>query len=223
MQAYTLQTNTRSRSIRLKVNDSGEVVVTAHPRTPEHAIKKFVAAQQSWIQRQQAKQQRRTPFETQHAILLFGRTYQKKRAYLEKVPIGIHIQGSTLLCNTMEPPTSQAWSGVEKKQLQRFLKHTASAYITPKTKELAENMNASYTRIVFKDLSSRWGSCSSKGNLNFNWRLVHLPPPIIDYVIVHELAHLTHMNHSPSFWRLVREYCPGYKSRVRDLKGYRFG
>lgn len=63
-------------------------------------------------------------------------------------------------------------------------------------------------RITVRDQVSRWGSCSSNGNLSFSWRLVMAPPPVLDYVAAHEVAHLAEMNHGPRFWALVRQTCP---------------
>jgi len=79
-------------------------------------------------------------------------------------------------------------------------------------------MNTTYQNVTLKEQKTRWGSCSSKGNLNFNWRLVHFEPPIIDYVIVHELAHRTHMNHSADFWSLVATFDPEYRIKKGWLK-----
>ncbi|MHB1392929.1 MAG: M48 family metallopeptidase [Clostridia bacterium] len=75
-----------------------------------------------------------------------------------------------------------------------------------------------YHRFCIKAQKTRWGSCSSKGNLNFNWRLVMAPEWVLDYVVVHELAHLKHMNHSKEFWDTVAIYIPEYKKAVAWLK-----
>lgn len=67
-----------------------------------------------------------------------------------------------------------------------------------------------YTSITVRDQKSRWGSCSSRGTLSFNYRLIFAPPPVLDYVVVHELCHLTHMNHSKDFWDMVASVMPEY-------------
>ena len=79
-------------------------------------------------------------------------------------------------------------------------------------------MDINFNSITLREQKTRWGSCSSKGNLNFNWRLVHYRPEIIDYVIIHELAHRTHMNHSAKFWQLVEKYDPEYRKHRGFLK-----
>ena len=75
-----------------------------------------------------------------------------------------------------------------------------------------------FTSITIRDQKTRWGSCSGRGTLSFNWRLILAPPEILDYVVVHELCHLTHMNHSREFWDLVGSVIPDYKVRRKWLK-----
>lgn len=78
--------------------------------------------------------------------------------------------------------------------------------------------NFKYNRIVIRNQKTRWGSCSRKGNLNFNYKIVLLPPKAADYIIVHELCHLGEFNHSRNFWNLVTQTVPDYKDIRRSLK-----
>lgn len=82
----------------------------------------------------------------------------------------------------------------------------------------ARLMGISYGRITIREQKTRWGSCSSKGNLNFNWKLMLMPPEILDYVVVHELAHRREMNHSGDFWRIVEQVLPDYRERRKRLR-----
>ena len=75
-----------------------------------------------------------------------------------------------------------------------------------------------YGRITIREQKTRWGSCSSKGNLNFNWKLIRMPEEILDYVVVHELAHRKEMNHSRQFYQTVASVLPDYRQRERWLK-----
>jgi hypothetical protein len=76
----------------------------------------------------------------------------------------------------------------------------------------------SFNEIRIKDTKSRWGSCSSKNNLNFNWRLILAPERVLNYVVIHETAHLLHLDHSDKFWNTVSSRCPEYKSYKQWLK-----
>mgnify|MGYP004641247339 FL=1 len=82
----------------------------------------------------------------------------------------------------------------------------------------ADIMGVSYNRITIRDQKTRWGSCSSKGNLNFNFRLYYMPQHLMDYVIVHELSHRRHMDHSKEFWNEVGRFYPEYKKCVEELR-----
>ena len=84
-----------------------------------------------------------------------------------------------------------------------------------------EIMNVTVGRITIRNQKTRWGSCSSKGNVNFNYKLYYMPQELMDYVIIHELSHRRYMNHSSEFWNEVEKYCPDYMKCREQLKRYR--
>lgn len=100
----------------------------------------------------------------------------------------------------------------------RFLADRALTVIPPQVREFAARMGVSYGRITIRNQTGRWGSCSSVGNLNFNCLLMLAPTQVLDYVIVHELAHRKEMNHSPAFWAQVEAVLPDYRQREKWLK-----
>lgn len=77
--------------------------------------------------------------------------------------------------------------------------------------------NYPFGRVSIRDQKSRWGSCSSKGNLNFNYKIIFLPIELVDYIVIHELCHLKEFNHSKRFWTLVEKQCPDYKKKIKEL------
>jgi len=102
--------------------------------------------------------------------------------------------------------------------LGSWLRNKAEQVIDERLVYYRDIVGVSYHRFCIKAQKTRWGSCSSKGNLNFNWRLVMAPLWVLDYVVVHELSHLKHMNHSKEFWDTVAMHIPEYKKAVAWLK-----
>lgn len=103
-----------------------------------------------------------------------------------------------------------------------YVKNRAQAHTLVKNR--IAHLNAHYGfkigRITIRNTSSRWGSCSKRGNLNFNYKIVHLRPELQDYIIVHELAHLKYFDHSKAFWSTVAEVIPNYKDVRRELRSF---
>jgi len=97
----------------------------------------------------------------------------------------------------------------------------AKDVISKRVDELASMYGFEFEKIRIKKLKTRWGSCSSKKNLNFNYKILFLPEDIRDYIIVHELCHLRQMNHSKKFWQEVENIIPDYKIKIETLKKYR--
>ena len=103
-------------------------------------------------------------------------------------------------------------------QERRRYMETARDIFTRKAAYYASIMGVTYGRISIREQKTRWGSCSSKGNLNFNWRLIFAPDEVLDYIVVHELAHRKEMNHSPAFYRIVESVLPEYKKEQKWLR-----
>lgn len=101
---------------------------------------------------------------------------------------------------------------------RRRYREIARDIFTQKVAYYAQIMNVTYGRISIREQKTRWGSCSSEGNLNFNWRLIFAPEEVLDYIVVHELAHRKEMNHSPAFYNVVREVLPEYKKQQKWLR-----
>src|SRR5258708_2539435 len=205
MLTYQLQRHRRAHSIKIKISPNADVIVVAPSDCPTRFIDNFVQKHVQWIEENVAKvrQHQKLIHKNVNEIQVFGKTYQKKITFSAATPIGIQISGEEMIVN----PVSNSESSVQK-AIDQFLKNTASKYIIPRTHQLALTMDIKFHTISLKNQKTRWGSCSSEGNLNFNWKLVHTPPEIIDYVIVHELAHRKQMNHSSKFWELVAQFDP---------------
>ena len=106
----------------------------------------------------------------------------------------------------------------EDPALERIYRQRAKERLRGRAAYFAPIMGVSYGSLRLSSAKTRWGSCSGKGNLNFHWKLILMPPEVLDYVVVHELAHLKEMNHSPRFWAVVEAVLPDYKERRQWLK-----
>ena len=113
---------------------------------------------------------------------------------------------------------SQSW-----RLIKLALQKEAEAELPPLVANRAERSGLQPAAVRIRYMRSQWGSCSAKGNLSLNSTLVCLPAELVDYVIIHELCHLRHLDHSPRFWSLVGEHCPDWRSLKKDLKGRRIG
>jgi len=104
--------------------------------------------------------------------------------------------------------------------MQQWYREQTSKIIAERLPVLASRLELKYNKVSIKSQSSRWGSCSKKGNLNFNLLLAAAPLEVIDYVMIHELTHLAVLDHSPRFWRLVEQVDPEYKKHKEWLASY---
>jgi len=98
-----------------------------------------------------------------------------------------------------------------------WLRNNAKETLTQKTTEWAQKMGVEFNQIFIKDQRTLWASCSGKKNLNFSYRIVKMPQAVQDYLMIHELSHLTYMNHGAKYWALVAQFCPDYKLHRRWL------
>jgi len=105
-----------------------------------------------------------------------------------------------------------------KEALVKWYRQRFADIVKERLDEYSVQLKAAPCKVVIKDQKTRWGSCSKKGNINLNWRLIMTPIEIIDYVVVHELCHLKIMNHSKDFWNIVESILPDYYERRKWLK-----
>jgi|SRR5690554_334412 len=201
------------KSLAIHVRNAA-VEVRAPQALPILAITQFLNKKSHWVQdqllQQQHKLDEKPQIKHQGQLLFLGKTLQL--AIIPGKP-AIYPQDSRLSIACEDESQAQAI-------LEQWLQCEAEAYIGQRTLELAQIMGESerISDIRFRKTRSKWGHCTSKGVLQFNWLIIMASAEIIDYLIIHELSHLQYMNHSDRFWQRVAEFCPDYTARRQWLR-----
>ncbi|GIM45096.1 hypothetical protein DNHGIG_06450 [Collibacillus ludicampi] len=221
---YLVKESKRAKYVRIEIRPDGSLVVTRPAHVSLSTIEDILSKKKKWIlfQREQLKQE-----STQH----WQHTYQNGEPFLymgEEVLLQvshdeiarplIRLHGKRLEALVPFSVSNEEMPVVLREAIENWYRMEAKRVITERVYELAVREGLTFNRIFIKGQKTRWGSCSTLGNLNFNWRLMMCPPEVIDYIIIHELCHLNEMNHSQRFWNLVALRCPNYKECELWLK-----
>lgn len=193
-------------SLRLSAKEAS-LVLTIPPRATASQIALFLKECTGWVENQLKKLDKTISIKPGEKVSLNGSTFQCITDPLRRKPVLCH-ETQTLY---LPPQYSQ-------KHLHDFFKKIAIEMLTPFVKNAVSILGQRVEKISFRDMRSRWGSCSAKKTISLNWRLILAPQEVAEYVCIHEAVHLLHMNHSRSFWKTVAELCPTYRSHKNWLK-----
>ena len=206
--------HSRRKTVALIIQRDGTLTVRAPLRMPAIHIQEFVQNHAEWIREKQAQAQASPPPPKKHYVdgetfLFLGKAYPltivaRQRSALTFSGDKFHLANSNL------PKARQVFIRWYKAQALRIISERVAFH--------AEKNKFTCRKIRISSARTRWGSCSTNGTLSFTWRLVLALPEVIDYVVVHELAHTQIRNHSPNFWHRVAEIMPKYKRYVSWLK-----
>lgn len=195
--------NSRARRYVLRVTDQGDAIVTL-PRWGSVAqARAFAEEHLAWIAAERLRRMAASAAQTWQPgteIWLRG----------ERVPVA--RDGAWVRAGDVAAKAGEGRGAADA--LRRALRETARRELPPRllTLAAAARLEARVTRVTVRDQRSRWGSCSTRGSIALNWRLLLMPPAVRDYVLWHELMHLRRTDHSPAFWKLVEEVCPDYRN-----------
>ena len=201
----------KSVSIQLKPN---LVRVLAPKHLSEANLQALIAKRRPWIQKQIAAIQKAPPFLPKQYINgecfnYLGNTYPLKVVASDANSVKL-VQGHLKVSETPGANT--------KRLLEDWFRQEASVQLRSKTERYCEVIKVEPKSMRVKAYKARWGSCSSNGEVSYNWRIVMAPHEVIDYVVVHELCHLKHPNHSPAYWKSVKREISDYEVCRRWLK-----
>ena len=204
---YTLRFSNKAKYLRLQINHSNELEVILPKRYRHEKAEDFILQKKNWILKH-LKEKQKAGFH------FFSNEIKVQINYdlFVKKPQIIY-SNQKLIANI-----PAGYSFTQDEIYNFWLKHKAKIYIPQRVRELSKLTGFNYNRITIRSQKTRWGSCSARGSLSFNYRLIKFREKVVDYVIVHELCHLKELNHSKRFWKLVEKFCPDYKDLKRELK-----
>lgn len=188
-----IRKNRLSRYLRLSVNQRGQIVLSVPIFCPQRRALSFLEENRAWIQERQNDLRPTLKFQNGQTVSVLGQ--QVMITHQPTGHSGVYIENNRLLVS--------GEADFIHRRVTDFIKRETLRYIHEKARESADRLGVSFHKIHLKDTTSRWGSCSGQGNLNFCWRLGMAPLFVLDYIIAHEVAHLKEMNHSDRFWRVV--------------------
>lgn len=205
------------KTLSLAVMKDGNIVVKAPLRVKDEIIMHFVEDKQNWIREKLfIVNQTKAKYEDvvkYKKFLLYGNKYSLVLADVKRIETNDNFE------IVMPKKTEQ---DKVLKTLKAWYKKIAKQILTDRLAFLESRIKLKSTSLKIGDSRGRWGSCNSHGAICFNWRVIMLPPAIIDYVIVHELCHLVEMNHSKNFWKLVENFLPHAAEQKAAIKEYGF-
>lgn len=203
----------RATRITLRIEPGGKgLKVTIPPGLPYSEVEAFLDRQQGWLMTKLARFSDDNVLQDGARIKIRGVDHVIQRTG--------RLRGLTETRDMDGIPTIFVGGAEEHlgRRLANYLKKIAKAELDQRANEHARVLGRPIRSISYKDTKSRWGSCSSDGQLSFSWRIVMAPPHVIDYLAAHEVAHLAEMNHGPRFWRLCGELCPDTERAKKWLK-----
>lgn len=207
----------RRKTLALKVQQ-GRVTVHLPQKMPLRIARQFVCEKTAWLRRQLARHAALPArgFDIGDAQMLLGHWYPSQLGDPKARRNAVSFSNDRFILDTRRQQVAD--SAIFRRLLSEFYRQTAKDYLTQRVNALASRVNLLPKTIRVRYYKSRWGSCHGNGEIRLNWQLIQASAEVIDYVIIHELCHLQHMDHSAAFWSLVEQHCPDYRTHRRWLR-----
>ena len=221
---YTFRRSLRAKRVRLEVRPQTGLTVVVPHSYKLGKLHKLLKSKERWISNNLVKYSHfkslsdKKDLQSGDAAPYLGKDLKLVKRENHSSAGGVMLEDNKLVVNQ-----GLFKNGILELALEQWYRTEAAKLISQRADKLSSKMGISYKRITIRGQKTRWGSCSRKKNLSFNWKLMMAPEPVIDYVIIHELAHLKEMNHSKKFWELVANYCPKWREHKKWLKQHEAG
>lgn len=197
------------RSLRLRMKEKNRIEMSVPWLTPMIFIKKFLNDNSEWILKQNEKLKHKKTLSSIKKIEILGESYEVETK--KSLRDSLVIMDKKIFVNYYEKKKI-------KEIIDKKMRTIALKLIKENVKRLADKYDLDYVKVSVKNQSSRFGSCSHSGSLNFNWQIILFPVQIFEHIILHELTHLTVKNHSKAFWELLGKYDSNWQENNRWLK-----
>ena len=216
-EGWLVRESERARRLTVRVFHSGRVEVVVPSRTSPRTVERFLERHRGWIERKREEAKKRaippTPFPPPRIEL--AACNESWRLHLAGGAHRVRLQqaGEGLLILSGDPSDGH---GV-RLALRRWLTERATDVLAPALAASAREFGFEFERVVVRRQRTRWGSCSTRGTISLNCCLMFQRPQVVRYLLIHELVHTLHMNHSQRFWQRVERHCPDYSALDREL------
>ncbi|QOC23124.1 M48 family metallopeptidase [Wenzhouxiangella sp. AB-CW3] len=224
---HQIRTHPRAKHVRLRVDPHHGVIVTVPPGFDHARVPGLLAERSDWLEKvQQRLELQRAELDTavcgkrpeRVELSAFGETWAVHYRNTGGSRARLIRHDGRLEILLPEVPDHNLLDALASAALRRWLMARARDLLVPETRRLAEQHGFRIGRITIRNQRSRWGSCSAQGNISLNARLLLCSPPACRYVLLHELAHTEHLDHSPAFWQRVAELVPDHRDCSAELR-----
>lgn len=212
---FHVRRSARRTTLGLTVDRAGELVIHSPSDVDPEALKRWARSKQLWVHRKMAMKAelaaraREPEFVTGESFCYLGRSY--RLTIVRTQDERLRFDGSRF---TLRRDSRDAAENL----FREWYVQTGKKWILARVAALAPKLGVHPAKVEVRDLGFRWGSCGRTGTLRFNWKLLQLPPRLVDYVIAHEMGHLMEPNHGPAFWQVLDRSMPDWSSRQEELR-----
>ena len=218
---WQLRVSSKARCARLRILPFGGLEVVIPTRFPRKLVAGLVAEHADWARHQLARQTQlresislpselRLAFDGSTSAIRYSNAPQRAQGELFSDPADEAVEDEIIKIRASDQRAASA-------ELRHWIRQRARRLLPPLLQEISRHTGLAYNRVSIRSQKTRWGSCSNRGNISLNDQLLFLPVETVEYLMIHELCHTRHLNHSKAYWTLVQHHCPSYRAHEKRL------